>query len=327
MPASKMPAADTPITGPVVCLMGPTASGKTALAVELVQRFPMDVISVDSALVYRGLDIGSAKPSPEEQRLAPHRLIDICDPAESYSAGQFRDDCLRHIAEIHAQGRIPLLVGGTMMYFKALEQMDDLPATDAELRQTLKQRLEKHGLADLVAELEQLDPEGAKRVELMNPQRVMRALEMVKLSGQSLTQLWGQRETTPLLPQLLKIALIPPREVLHQRIEQRLSQMFANGFVEEVASLYERGDLHIDLPAIRAVGYRQVWQALAGEYAIEKAPELALYATRQLAKRQLTWLRKEPSAHIYDPLVAESAHLIQQVIDDFVRKSQYAEKH
>lgn len=298
--------------------MGPTASGKTALAIELAQRFPMDVISVDSALVYRGLDIGSAKPSAEEQRLAPHRLIDICDPAEPYSAGQFRDDCLQHIAEIHANGRIPLLVGGTMMYFKALQQMDELPKTDEALRQALKQRLANLGLADLVAELQRLDPAGAKQVELANPQRVMRALEMVKLSGQSLTELWGQRDASPLLANVLKIALIPPREILHQRIEQRLGQMFSDGLVDEVKALYERGDLHIDLPAIRAVGYRQVWQALAGEYSLDKAPELALYATRQLAKRQLTWLRKEPNAHIYDPLAADSKHLIFETVSGFV---------
>jgi len=307
-----------PVTGPVVCLMGPTASGKTALAIELAQRFPMDVISVDSALVYRGLDIGSAKPSAEEQRLAPHRLIDICDPAEPYSAGQFRDDCLQHIAEIHANGRIPLLVGGTMMYFKALQQMDELPKTDEALRQALKQRLANFGLVDLVAELQRLDPAGAKQVELANPQRVMRALEMVKLSGQSLTELWGQRDASPLLANVLKIALIPPREILHQRIEQRLGQMFSDGLVDEVKALYERGDLHIDLPAIRAVGYRQVWQALAGEYSLDKAPELALYATRQLAKRQLTWLRKEPNAHIYDPLAADSKHLIFETVSGFV---------
>lgn len=307
-----------PVTAPVVCLMGPTASGKTALAIELAQRFPMDVISVDSALVYRGLDIGSAKPSAEEQRLAPHRLIDICDPAEPYSAGQFRDDCLQHIAEIHANGRIPLLVGGTMMYFKALQQMDELPKTDEALRQALKQRLANLGLADLVAELQRLDPAGAKQVELANPQRVMRALEMVKLSGQSLTELWGQRDASPLLANVLKIALIPPREILHQRIEQRLGQMFSDGLVDEVKALYERGDLHIDLPAIRAVGYRQVWQALAGEYSLDKAPELALYATRQLAKRQLTWLRKEPNAHIYDPLAADSKHLIFEAVSGFV---------
>lgn len=306
------------VTAPVVCLMGPTASGKTALAIELAQRFPMDVISVDSALVYRGLDIGSAKPSAEEQRLAPHRLIDICDPAEPYSAGQFRDDCLQHIAEIHANGRIPLLVGGTMMYFKALQQMDELPKTDAVLRQALKQRLANLGLADLVAELQQIDPAGARQVELANPQRVMRALEMVKMSGQSLTELWGQRDSSPLLTNVLKIALIPPREILHQRIEQRLGQMFSDGLVDEVKALYQRGDLHIDLPAIRAVGYRQVWQALAGEYSLEKAPELALYATRQLAKRQLTWLRKEPNAHIYDPLAADSKHLIFEAVSGFV---------
>lgn len=312
---------ELPIIGPVVCLMGPTAAGKTALAIELVQQFPMDVISVDSALVYRGLDIGAAKPSAEEQALAPHRLIDICDPAEPYSAGQFRDDCLGHIRQIHAAGRVPLLVGGTMMYFKALAQMDDLPSTDEKLRAQLKQQLETEGLASLVAELQRQDPEGAKMVELANPQRVMRALEMVTLSGESLTVLWGQQQQTPVLTNLLKLAVVPEREVLHQRIAQRLEQMFADGFVAEVEALYQRGDLHIDLPAIRAVGYRQVWQALAGEYDLDKAQELALYASRQLAKRQLTWLRKEPNVETYDPLVAESSYLISKAITAFLEKA------
>lgn len=309
------------VNAPVVCLMGPTASGKTALAIELVQKFPMDVISVDSALVYRGLNIGAAKPSAAEQQLAPHRLVDICDPAAPYSAGQFRNDCLKHIAEIHAAGRVPLLVGGTMMYFKALEQMDDLPQTDKALRQKLKQQLEESGLASLVAELQRLDPKGAKQVELANPQRVMRAVEMVTLSGQSLTELWGRQQRLPVLTNVLKIALIPEREVLHQRIALRLQQMFANGFVEEVKGLYARGDLNIDMPAIRAVGYRQVWQALAGEYELDKAQELALYATRQLAKRQLTWLRKEPNAQTFDPLASDSHHLIAEAISGFIQKA------
>lgn len=313
-------AGELPITGPVVWLMGPTAAGKTALAIELVQQFPMDVISVDSALVYRGLNIGAAKPSAEEQALAPHRLIDICDPAEPYSAGQFRDDCLAHIRAIHAAGRVPLLVGGTMMYFKALSQMDDLPSSDEKLRAQLKIQLETKGLASLVEALQKQDSEGAKLVELANPQRVMRALEMVMLSGQSLTELWGQQQQSSVLTNVLKLAVIPDRALLHQRIAERLEKMFAEGFVAEVEWLYQRGDLTSDLPAIRAVGYRQVWQALVGEYKLDKAQELALYATRQLAKRQLTWLRKEPNVQIYDPLAADSSKLISREISAFLEK-------
>lgn len=280
--------------------MGPTASGKTALAIRLAQAFPCDLISVDSALVYRGMDIGSAKPTAAEQATAPHRLIDICDPAEAYSAGQFREDCFKAIADIHAVGRVPLLVGGTMLYFRALAQMDELPQSDPDLRLALQQQLATDGLAALVADLQALDPAGAALVELQNPQRVMRALEMVRLSGQSLTTLWQGRTQGQLPWPVLKLAIAPPREVLHKRIAARLDQMFAAGFVEEVAGLFARGDLSEGLPSIRAVGYRQVWQALQGEHDLDKAKELALYATRQLAKRQLTWLRKEEDLNWVD---------------------------
>lgn len=298
--------------------MGPTAAGKTALALKLAEDFRCDIISVDSALVYRGMDIGSAKPSAEEQAQAPHRLIDICDPSEAYSAGQFRRDCLREIAHIHAQGRVPLLVGGTMLYFHALTQMDELPVSDPELRQQLQQRLTSEGLASLVAELKALDPAGAERVDLQNPQRVLRALEMVTLSGQSLLELWQGNKDMALPWPALKLVVAPERAALHERIAQRLTQMFANGFVEEVQSLYRRGDLSEDLPAIRAVGYRQVWQALAGQHDLEQAQELALYATRQLAKRQLTWLRKEPDCHWFDPLAADSEAAVMAKVAAFL---------
>lgn len=301
--------------------MGPTASGKTALAIDLVKRFPCDIVSVDSALVYRGMDIGSAKPSAEEQKLAPHRLIDICDPAEAYSAGQFREDCFAEIEKIHRAGRVPLLVGGTMLYFRALGQLDELPMSDPELRATLQTQLQEQGLSSLVASLEALDPEGAALVERQNPQRVVRALEMVKLSGKSLTELWRGGQQGALPWPVLKLAVVPPREVLHERIAARLELMFANGFVEEVAELYKRGDLSETLPAIRAVGYRQVWQALAGEHSLEKAKELALYATRQLAKRQLTWLRKEESLHLINPLEAGSHAELYSNLSAFLAES------
>lgn len=287
---------------PVIMLMGPTASGKTALALDLVEQFPCDIISVDSALVYRGLDVGSAKPTRAEQAKAPHRLIDICEPIESYSAGHFREDCFAAIKDIHAQGRIPLLVGGTMLYYRALSQLDDLPSTDELLRRQLSEKLEQEGLDALVAELQQRDPNGAERVELQNPQRVLRALEMVTMTGKSLTELWQGKKSQALPWPVLKLVVAPDRELLHERIALRLTQMFENGFVDEVRGLYERGDLHEGLPAIRAVGYRQVWQALDGQHDLEKAQELALYATRQLAKRQLTWLRKEENVSWINPM-------------------------
>lgn len=307
---------------PVIMVMGPTASGKTALAFELVERFPCDIISVDSALVYRGLDIGSAKPTLEERRRVPHRLIDICDPAESYSAGQFRKDCVAAIDEIHAAGRIPLLVGGTMLYYRALSQLDELPPTDELLRQGLSERLDAEGLTSLVAELTELDAEGAKLVELQNPQRVLRALEMVKLTGRSLTELWQGNKTQALPWPVLKLVVCPDRAVLHERIEQRLAAMFNNGFVDEVECLYQRKDLHEGLPAIRAVGYRQVWQALAGQHDMDKAQELALYATRQLAKRQLTWLRKEQNSVWLNPLQERYLPDIVKQVSTFLTKAE-----
>lgn len=274
-------------------LMGPTASGKTPLAIKLVQTLPCDIISVDSAMVYRGLDIGSAKPDADTLKIAPHRLIDIADPSDAYSAGQFRADALREIKSILARGRIPLLVGGTMMYFRILQQgLADLPPADASIRQQLQERAEQTDWPTLHAELTLIDPLAAARIHPHDSQRIQRALEVYLLTGKTITA-WQQEATHPLSAYQVKPLAIAPqdRALLHRRIEQRFDQMLAAGFEDEVRALYHRGDLSPDLPAIRSVGYRQMWQYIAGEISFETMRETAIAATRQLAKRQLTWLR------------------------------------
>lgn len=276
-----------------IFIMGPTASGKTDLAVELVERLNAEIISVDSAMVYKGMDIGSAKPSAEELARAPHRLIDICDPADPYSAARFRDDALREMEDIVSQGKTPLLVGGTMLYYKALlEGMHNLPDSNPEVRANLQQRLESEGLASLHQKLAKIDPESASRIHENDPQRTLRALEVYEITGKPLSQLHAEQEQNDFPYQTLQIALAPDdRSYLHQRIEKRFHQMMEQGFLQEVESLYERGDLHPDLPSIKSVGYRQMWQYLEGELPLEEAIERGIIATRQLAKRQFTWLR------------------------------------
>lgn len=277
----------------IICLMGPTASGKTSLAIELIKRFPCEIISVDSAMVYRGMDIGTAKPSPAILKEAPHRLIDILDPAQRYSAGQFRTDALQAIAEIHAQAKIPLLVGGTMMYFRILQQgLAVLPSANKAIRDKLQQQATQQGWESLHAELMKVDSHAALRINPADSQRIQRALEVYYLTGVPMTE-WQKQATEPLQDyQMINLAVAPStRERLHQNIEQRLSDMFANGFVAEVKQLYERSDLSLDLPSIRSVGYAEVWRYLAGEVSESLMQSQALAATRQLAKRQLTWLR------------------------------------
>ncbi|MFP5439916.1 MAG: tRNA (adenosine(37)-N6)-dimethylallyltransferase MiaA [Gammaproteobacteria bacterium] len=274
--------------------MGPTASGKTALAVELVRRAPFEIVSVDSAMVYRGLDIGTAKPDAATLAIAPHRLIDIRDPSEPYSAADFRRDALAAIDEIHAAGRIPLLVGGTMLYFKALKDgLSALPAADPEVRARLAAELQAEGLPSLAARLAAVDPAAAAK-HGENPQRLLRALEVWELTGRALTDL--QAEAAPAKDafpfRLTQFAIAPAdRVVLAERIAARFHAMLAAGLVEEVRGLMARGDLHPDLPALRAVGYRQVWQYLAGQASYQEMVERGIIATRQLAKRQMTWLR------------------------------------
>ncbi|WP_413665829.1 tRNA (adenosine(37)-N6)-dimethylallyltransferase MiaA [Microbulbifer sp. CNSA002] len=278
--------------------MGPTASGKTDLAMALADRLPVELISVDSALVYRGLDIGSAKPSVEELAAYPHRLIDVCDPSESYSAGRFRKDALEAMAEITAAGKVPLLVGGTMLYFRALlEGMAKLPEADAAVRAEIEARAEREGWPALHAELAQVDPQLAAELHPNHSVRIERGLEVYRLTGVPLSQLRREQEAGGIQEQyqVCQMAIMPrDRSLLHQRIELRFRKMLAAGFIDEVQGLLDRGDLHEDLPAIRAVGYRQVWQHLQGQTDYDDMVAAGIAATRQLAKRQLTWLRRWP---------------------------------
>ena len=275
-----------------IFLMGPTASGKTDLAIKLRQQLPVEVISVDSALIYRGMDIGTAKPSKAELALAPHRLIDICDPAESYSAANFRTDALREMQEISAQGKIPLLVGGTMLYYKALlEGLSPLPSADEKVRSEIEEKAALIGWGELHQELSKIDPISAQRINPNDSQRINRALEVFYLTGKTLTELTAQKgEALPY--DILQFAIAPEqREVLHLRIEQRFHKMIELGFQQEVEKLYRRPDLNENLPSIRCVGYRQMWEYLRGDYGHDEMVFRGICATRQLAKRQITWLR------------------------------------
>ena len=275
-----------------IFLMGPTASGKTDLAIQLRQQLPVEVISVDSALIYRGMDIGTAKPSKAELALAPHRLIDICDPSESYSAANFRTDALREMQEISAQGKIPLLVGGTMLYYKALlEGLSPLPSADEKVRSEIEAKAALIGWGGLHQELSKIDPISAQRINPNDSQRINRALEVFYLTGKTLTELTAQKgETLPY--DILQFAIVPEqREVLHLRIEQRFHKMIELGFQQEVEKLYRRPDLNENLPSIRCVGYRQMWEYLRGDYDHDEMVFRGICATRQLAKRQITWLR------------------------------------
>lgn len=277
-----------------LCLMGPTASGKTALAMALVARGVGDIISVDSGMIYRGLNIGSAKPTAEELARAPHRLIDIRDASEAYSAAEFRQDALCHMAEISAAGRIPILVGGTMLYFKVLRDgLAAMPAADPVIRARLDAEALQHGWPALHARLQTVDPVAAARIPMNDSQRLQRALEVWELSGQSLSQWHAEQSAPEYMPFDLRwLILAPPeRSVLHERIATRFDLMLAQGLVEEVAGLKARPDLHLGLPSMRSVGYRQVWSYLDGEYDAAEMRARSLAATRQLAKRQLTWLR------------------------------------
>lgn len=295
-----------------IFLMGPTASGKTDLAIALRQTLPVEVISVDSALIYKGMDIGTAKPSQAELALAPHRLIDILDPAESYSAMNFRADALKEMADITASGRIPLLVGGTMLYYKALiEGLSPLPSADPSIRAEIEQRAEQQGWATLHQELLEIDPVAGTRINPNDSQRINRALEVFYITGKTMTELTAEQgESLPY--DVLQFAIAPQeRAVLHERIEQRFHKMIALGFEEEVKKLYARSDLHIDLPSIRCVGYRQMWEYLQGEISLDEAIFKGICATRQLAKRQITWLRSWQSELTWlDSLAPEQAKKI-----------------
>ncbi len=287
---------------PAVFLMGPTASGKTAVAVELVNEFPFEIISVDSALVYRGMDIGTAKPDTGILEAAPHRLIDIRDPSEPYSAADFRADALAAMADITACGRIPLLVGGTLLYFRALEKgLSEMPPADPEVRAMLEEQAQQLGWAAMHTRLQQVDPVSAARIHANDPQRIQRALEINYLTGRPLSSFHARGRATALPYRLAKLILAPTdRALMQRRIEQRFKAMLAAGFTDEVRRLFLRADLGPELPAMRAVGYRQAWAWLEGRISYEEMLNQAIVATRQYAKRQLTWLRSEEDACWFD---------------------------
>ncbi|MCH8544121.1 MAG: tRNA (adenosine(37)-N6)-dimethylallyltransferase MiaA [Alcanivorax sp.] len=329
-----MPAVDTHTAPPVVFLMGPTCSGKTALAVELVRRLPrLEIISVDSALIYAGLEIGAARPEPAELAAAPHRLLGIRDPAQPYSAADFRADALAHIDQIHARGGVPLLVGGTMLYFRALlEGLAALPEADPALRARLDEQARTQGWPALHARLAEVDPETAARLEPNDQQRLQRALEVYELTGVPLSEHHARQkrgikqggEAGGLSDQspgrsaafpynVMQFALVPQDRVrLHARIAERFQLMLDAGLIAEVAALRARGDLHLGLPAIRSVGYRQVWEYLDGHYDADEMQRRALAATRQLAKRQMTWLRGWSGLTVLEP---DAPDLLGQVLE------------
>jgi len=288
----------TRVLPPAIALMGPTASGKSALAIAIAQHVNGEIISVDSALVYRGMDIGTAKPTLAERLHIPHHLIDILDPAESFSAAQFCDAAQSLIEQILARGRVPILVGGTMLYFNALlHGLSALPPADASIRARLLATAAREGWDALHRRLQQVDPQAAERIHPHDPQRIQRALEVFELTGQPLSTFFRATPAPALPCRVQKFVLWPEdRARLHQRIAQRFQQMIRQGLIEEVTRLYQRGDLHDALPAVRAVGYRQVWAYLRGDCDLPTMIDKGIVATRQLAKRQLTWLRRETDA-------------------------------
>ncbi len=295
-----------------VCLMGPTAAGKTDIAMALAKRFPFELVSVDSAMVYRGMDIGTAKPDAETLRRVPHRLVDIRDPEEPYSAGDFVRDAAAAITEISAAGRIPLLVGGTMLYFRALtEGIADLPPAAADIRAAIDRDAARLGWPALHRRLASVDPAAAERIAPADRQRIQRALEVWLSTGETLSAMQQAARRDAPRVDFVRFALRPSaRAELHRRIESRLERMLDDGFVAEVAGLMSRPGLDRDMPAMRAVGYRQYWGHLAGDCGADEAFRLTLYATRQLAKRQLTWLRKASDTIFVDPLEASAIDAI-----------------
>ncbi len=300
---------------PAILMMGPTASGKTALAVKLAQSLNGEIISVDSALVFKEMDIGTAKPTIEERGGISHHLIDILDPSESFSTGQFRNQALALMADITARGKLPILVGGTMLYFKALTQgLAELPPANIAIRACLEADLERDGKVFLHQRLEKIDPQAAQRIHFNDPQRVQRALEVFELTGKPISEFFANNQES--LPYQIHKFIIAPedRKILHDIIAQRFHNMLEKGLLTEVEKLVLRGDLNDKMPAIRAVGYREAWAYFQGDYALETMTEKAIIATRQLAKRQFTWLRRETDAHL---LVTGEINLLAQVLSKF----------
>jgi tRNA dimethylallyltransferase len=299
-----------------ILLMGPTGVGKSDLALRLVEQLPLEIVSVDSALVYRGMDIGTAKPSAAIRARIAHHLVDIRDPSSTYSAGEFLRDAASVMQDIWSRGRQPLLVGGTMLYFHALTAgIAQLPEADARVRADIDAQAAADGWESLHRQLAQIDPAAAARIHVNDPQRIQRALEVFRLTGQTITHLQGQRQL--LFPdlQLQEIALLPGlRTDLHARLAARFKAMMSAGFLDEVSALYQRGDLSGEHPAMRAVGYRQLWDYLAGKSRLPQAEEKAIAATRQLAKRQLTWLRQRPQAQTFDCMHRDVAQALYDAL-------------
>ena len=307
---------------PAIFIIGPTASGKTGLAIKLMKHFPVELISVDSALVYKGMDIGTAKPTAEELEQAPHRLISFLDPSQPYSAADFRNDALQEMQAITQQGKIPVLVGGTMLYFRALENgLAKLPTANPEIRKKLTDEATEKGWDALHKRLALLDPEAAKRIHPNDQQRIQRALEVYEITGKALSELQKEASINALPYRLFKIALIPEsREWIRELARSRFNNMLQQGLIDEVKALHARDDLNADLPAIRAVGYRQVWDYLEGKLEKEEMIERAVIATRQLAKRQMTWMRSEPNIHKYDAQHYQLDNIIHD-IQNFIAKN------
>ncbi len=316
---AELPLQSAAEKNPVICLYGPTATGKTDIAVELVRKFACEIISVDSALIYRGMDIGTAKPSGEVLAAAPHRLINICDPTESYSVAKFRKDAMKAIEEIHSSGKIPLLVGGTMLYFRALlEGLSPLPTSVPELRQELEALVSQRGLQSMHSRLKEVDPEAACRIHPHDPQRIIRALEVFELAGKPMTEL--QKIKMPVLGDICRVrtyGLMPvARAQLHARIALRFERMLAQGFLGEVEQLMSLKGIHEGLPSMRAVGYRQAYQYLMGRLGHDEMIEKAVVATRQLAKRQITWMRSSTTHVEFDPFEVSRDTLVGSILED-----------
>ncbi len=305
-----MNAADLP---PAIYLMGPTASGKTALSIQLAHQLDGEIISVDSAMIYRGMDIGTAKPSLGEREGVAHHLIDILDPSETYSTGQFKHQARQIMDEITRRGKLPILVGGTMLYFNALiNGLAELPPADKVIRQQLDEDLLKYGKEFMHQRLAKIDPQAAARIHPNDPQRIQRALEVYEISGKPISEYFNTKEQTPLPYDAIQLIIAPKeRKKLHELIAKRFRNMIKVGLVDEVSRLYRRGDLNESMPAIRSVGYRQVWSYLKGEYDFDTMTEKGIIATRQLAKRQFTWLRRFDQAHTFNN---EASDILTQIM-------------